>query len=70
MTFVARERIVRLKLVLSRTGLSKSTIYRRAADGTFPPPVKLGARSSGWYESQLEQWLAAPAAYRAGSDIR
>lgn len=62
-----RERIVRLRLVLSRTGLSKSTVYRRVADGTFPRPVKLGARSSGWYESQIDLWLAAPAHYRADS---
>ena len=31
------DRIIRLKTVLSRTGLSRSTIYRKIAEGTFPP---------------------------------
>ena len=30
------DRIIRLKTVLSRTGLSRSTIYRKIAEGTFP----------------------------------
>ena len=33
----APDRIVRLKTVLARTGLSRSTIYRKIAEGTFPP---------------------------------
>ena len=31
------DRIIRLKTVLARTGLSRSTIYRKIAEGTFPP---------------------------------
>jgi prophage regulatory protein len=30
------DRIIRLKTVLSRTGLSRSTIYRKITEGTFP----------------------------------
>ncbi|MEF2074835.1 helix-turn-helix transcriptional regulator, partial [Consotaella aegiceratis] len=30
------DRIVRMNTVLARTGLSKSTIYRKIAEGTFP----------------------------------
>ncbi len=58
------ERILRMKTILSRTGLSKSTIYRKVADGTFPKPVPLGANSSGWYESEFDRWLSNPAGYR------
>lgn len=54
-----------MRTILSRTGLSKSTIYRKVADGTFPKPVPLGANSSGWYESEFDHWLANPAGYRA-----
>ncbi len=32
----APDRIIRMNTILSRTGLSKSTIYRKIADGTFP----------------------------------
>ena len=30
------ERIIRLRTVLSRTGLSRSTIYRKIAEGHIP----------------------------------
>ena len=45
------DRIVRLKTVLSRTGLSRSTIYRKIAEGTFPAQLKISANGSGWHES-------------------
>ena len=35
------DRIVRLKTVLARTGLSRSTIYRKIAEGTFPAQLKI-----------------------------
>ena len=40
--------LLRLPDVRHKTGLSRSAIYRRIADGTFPAPVKIGARSSAW----------------------
>jgi len=50
-------RLVRLHEVMARTGLSRSTIYVWVAEGRFPKPVPLGARSVGWIESELEEWL-------------
>ena len=44
------DRIIRLKTVLSRTGLSRSTIYRKIAEGTFPPQIKISTTGSGWHE--------------------
>jgi prophage regulatory protein len=49
--------ILRLPAVKSRTGLSRSTIYLRVAEGTFPKPVSLGARAVGWVEAEIQQWL-------------
>jgi prophage regulatory protein len=49
--------ILRLPAVKARTGLSRSTIYLRVADGSFPPPVSLGARAVGWVESEVEDWI-------------
>jgi len=49
--------ILRLPAVKSRTGLSRSTIYLRVSERTFPPPVSLGARAVGWVESEVETWL-------------
>jgi prophage regulatory protein len=49
--------ILRLPAVKTRTGLSRSTIYLRAAEGTFPKPVSLGGRAVGWVEAEIQQWL-------------
>ena len=49
------ERIVRLRTVLSRTGLSRSTIYRKIAEGTFPPQVRISVNGSGWHESDINR---------------
>ena len=49
--------ILRLPAVKARTGLSRSTIYSRIAQGTFPKPVSLGARAVGWLEAEIQQWL-------------
>ena len=58
--------VLRLPLVKARTGLSRSTIYLRIAEGTFPKPVSLGARAVGWLESDIEQWLISRAGDRRG----
>ncbi len=50
--------ILRLPAVKLRTGLSRSTIYLRVAQGTFPAPISLGARAVGWLESEIHDWIA------------
>lgn len=54
------ERIIRLKTVLARTGLSCSTIYRKIADGTFPAQLKISTNGAGWQESDINRWIADP----------
>jgi prophage regulatory protein len=49
--------ILRLPAVKARTGLSRSTIYLRVAEGGFPKPVSLGGRAVGWLESEIQDWL-------------
>lgn len=53
----ATDVILRLPEVLKRTGLARTTIYRKAGDGSFPPPKKLGGRAAGWYESDIVAWM-------------
>jgi prophage regulatory protein len=50
--------ILRLPAVKTRTGLSRSTIYLRVSQGTFPRPVSLGGRAVGWVEEEIQSWLA------------
>jgi len=49
--------ILRLPAVKAVTGLSRSTIYLRIAEGSFPRPVSLGQRAVGWIEAEVQQWL-------------
>jgi len=49
--------ILRLPDVKASTGLSRSTIYLRVAEGTFPKPVRLGGRAVGWLEAEVQEWL-------------
>ena len=49
--------ILRLPAVKARTGLSRSTIYLRISEGSFPTPVSLGGRAVGWIEAEIQGWL-------------
>jgi prophage regulatory protein len=50
--------ILRLPAVKTRTGLSRSSIYLRVAECTFPKPISLGARAVGWLESEVDEWVS------------
>ncbi|WP_256753464.1 AlpA family transcriptional regulator [Mesorhizobium sp. Mes31] len=58
------DRIIRLKTVLARTGLSRSTMYRKIAEGTFPAQIKISINGAGWRESDVHRWIADPIAWR------
>ncbi|WP_238345941.1 helix-turn-helix transcriptional regulator [Luteimonas saliphila] len=49
--------------VVRITGLSRATIYRRVAEGGFPPPVHLGGRACGWRTTALQAWIDDPEGY-------
>ncbi|MGC9982168.1 MAG: AlpA family transcriptional regulator [Polyangia bacterium] len=52
-------RLLRRRQVESLTGLKRSTIYQRLAEGTFPKQIRLGPRSVGWLASEVEAWVQA-----------
>lgn len=58
------ERIIRMRTVLARTGLSRSTVYRKIREGTFPPRIKISVHGAGWHESEIERWIANPVRWR------
>ena len=47
---------IRLSAVIERTSLSRSTIYRLIAEGSFPSQVPIGARSVAWVNHEIEDW--------------
>ena len=55
--------LLRLKDVCRLVGLSRSSIYKRVADGTFPRPLRVSERSARWRMQDLQEWtigLAEP----------
>ena len=50
-------KIIRLNEVKVITGLSRSTIYLRMAEGKFPQQISLGSRAVGWINSEVIDWI-------------
>jgi len=50
-------RLIRLKEVMQKTGLSRPYVYALAKKGEFPKSLKLTERSVAWIESEINQWI-------------
>ncbi|WP_082450185.1 helix-turn-helix transcriptional regulator [Sphingomonas sp. Leaf231] len=55
---------LRLPLVIQRTGLPRSTLYRLIGEGRFPKQVPLTQRTVGWKASSVQRWLDDPIGFR------
>ena len=62
-------RLLRIREVQARTGLSRSTIYAWSADGRFPAPVRLGGRVARWVEAEVDDWLRKWVEKRRGVEV-
>ncbi|MGZ5029030.1 MAG: helix-turn-helix transcriptional regulator [Methylobacter sp.] len=49
--------IIRLRRVIEKTGLSRSTIYKLINLGDFPKKIKLSERTMGFLESDVDAWI-------------
>lgn len=59
-------RVLPIEEVLSRTGLSRRTLYNEISEGRFPKPVQLTTRRVGWPETEVETFLTSKIAARDG----
>lgn len=56
-------RFIRLRTVMNKTGLSRSTIYNKLKqdskyfDPTFPNQIKLGGGAVAWIEHEIDDWM-------------
>ena len=50
--------LLRLKQVKKQIPYSSATIYRKIAEGKFPPGFKLGPNSRAWFQSTIDRWKA------------
>ena len=53
------ESLLRLPEVERRTGLRRAHLYKLARSGSFPRPLKIGARASAWRSSEIVAWIAS-----------
>jgi prophage regulatory protein len=53
-----KSRLITFKEAAARISLSRSEIYRRVANGTFPTPVRLGPKRVAFVEHEVEAWIA------------
>ena len=54
----ALDRLLAMPAVVHLTSLSKATVYRKVADGSFPAPLKIGKSRVAWREKDIVDWLA------------
>ncbi|WP_377702129.1 helix-turn-helix transcriptional regulator [Pseudoduganella sp. UC29_71] len=52
-------RLLRLPSVLAQVGLKKTTVYDGIKRGTFPAPLKLGARAVAWSAADIDAWVGS-----------
>jgi prophage regulatory protein len=53
--------LLRLADVRNLVGVSRSTIYKRVSEGSFPRPVRISERSVRWRLEDVEEWIREPA---------
>jgi prophage regulatory protein len=58
-TGVNAMKILRIREVLSLTGLSQSTVLRYERRGRFPQRVRMGTATVGWLETDILAWIKA-----------
>ena len=53
--------------VTSSASPHRATIHVRVANGSFPQPIRLGARAVGWLESEVDGWIREQIAASGGN---
>jgi prophage regulatory protein len=51
------DRLLPMPKVMDLTSLSKATVYRKVADGSFPAPFKIGKSRVAWLEADITGWI-------------
>jgi prophage regulatory protein len=53
---MSQAKLVRRPEVLKRVPFSNATLHRKVTEGTFPAPVKIGARAVAWLAEEIDVW--------------
>ena len=52
-----KRRFLRIRQVTDLTGISRSHVYLKAKEGTFPRPIRIGEHSVAWSEVEVLAWM-------------
>jgi prophage regulatory protein len=52
-----KQRLLRLRNVIDRTGISRSGLYLKIYNNQFPKSIKLSTRTVAWIEDEVDQWI-------------
>lgn len=61
-------KILKFQAVTEKTTLSRSAMNKLIADGSFPSPIELTSKISGWIESEVDDWILSKIAIRDGME--
>ena len=50
---------LRLKAVIKKVGLSRSSIYGGMKEKTFPKSYRIGSRAVAWREDEIQLWMSS-----------
>lgn len=50
---------IRERQILTMLPFSKSTLWRKVNDGTFPKPIKLSERVTAWKVDEIHEWMVS-----------
>jgi prophage regulatory protein len=63
-------RFIPLEITLERTRRSRAAYYRDVNDGLWPKPLRMGPKSPGFLDHEIDTMLAARAAGLGDDEIR
>ena len=50
------EKLIGVKEICEKLGLSRTTIWKLRSKGIFPKPVRISERRIAWPESSVDKW--------------
>ena len=53
------DRLLPTRVVVDRTSMPKTLIYRKSKAGEFPKPVPIGRHKIAFLESEVDEWMAS-----------
>jgi len=53
------EKLIGVKEICEKLGLSRTTIWKLRSKGIFPKPVRISERRIAWQESTVNDWQAS-----------